>query len=229
MFFQESEALAHENRDLARLIEQIDRRLSGIYSSAPLRPDDFSSVLGAEENQVVSVFELLAQGGVLRNEKVVECERCHNLMSAAAFLQAADDEDDFECTGCGRVFRADAEPFPVYRMSDHMVRRTKEEAQLQDAKQRDISVTPSSDEPLGDRGQLVLIAMLELGAIDSDSRKSTEEIAAKALGSGSDANALKGVMAELKTRQFVQSKTGRGGGCWLSDRGIARGEKLRHS
>ena len=35
-------------------------------------------------------------------------------------------------------------------------------------------------------------------------------------------------MAELKTREFVASKTGRGGGCWLTEKGRARAEKLRN-
>ena len=70
--------------------------------------------------------------------------------------------------------------------------------------------------------------MLELGALDSDTRRSTEEIAAHSLGTGSDPNALKGVMADLKTRRLVQSKTGRTGGCWLTEGGRVRGEKLRH-
>ena len=96
MFFQESEVIAREHQDLLRVVEQVDARLSTIFSPAPLRPADFSSVLGAEENQVVSVFELLAQKGVLFTEEMVECERCQNLMSADAFRQALEDEDEFE-------------------------------------------------------------------------------------------------------------------------------------
>jgi hypothetical protein len=83
------------------------------------------------------------------------------------------------------------------------------------------------DEPLGDRAQSVLIAMYELGLFDSDHRRTTEDISAKALGSGADANALKGVMANLKIRQLVISKTGRSGGCWLTESGRIRAEKLR--
>lgn len=85
------------------------------------------------------------------------------------------------------------------------------------------------DEPLSERAQLVLIAMLELKAISSDARQSTEEIATAALGGGADANALKGVVSELNTRGHIESKTGRGGGCWLTEKGRLRGEKLRSS
>lgn len=88
---------------------------------------------------------------------------------------------------------------------------------------------PVEDEPLGDRAQSVLIAMLELGAVDSDNRRSTEDIAIKALGDGTDPNALKSVMADLKTRKLINSKTGSGGGCWLTEAGKRRAEKLNKS
>ena len=84
-----------------------------------------------------------------------------------------------------------------------------------------------SDEPLTERAQHVLIAMVEEGSVDSDHRRSTEDIAKLALGGGADANALKGTMSDLKTREYIESKTGRGGGCWLTDKGRVRGEKLR--
>lgn len=93
-----------------------------------------------------------------------------------------------------------------------------------------VSATPSTtivDDPLNERGQHVLIAMLELDAVDSDRRRTTEEIAVKALGDGTDPNALKNVMSDLKTRQYVLSKTGRGGGCWLTEKGQERARKLR--
>lgn len=82
------------------------------------------------------------------------------------------------------------------------------------------------DAPLSDRAQSVLIAMLELSALDSDRRRTAEEITAKALGDTADANALKSVMAELKTLRFVESKRGSGGGSWLTDSGQSRARKL---
>lgn len=88
---------------------------------------------------------------------------------------------------------------------------------------------PVEDEPLNNRAQSVLIAMLELGALDSDHRQSTEDIAIKALGDGADPNALKSVMADLKTRKLIGSKTGSGGGCWLTRAGKLRAEKLNKS
>lgn len=88
---------------------------------------------------------------------------------------------------------------------------------------------PVEDEPLSDRAKLVLEAMIELGALDSDRRQPTEEIAIKALGDSADPNALKSVMADLNTRKLIEAKKGRGGGCWLTEIGRQRAEKLRNS
>ena len=227
MFFQESEAIALDHPDLGEVVQRIDEQLSGISSTAPLRPGDFACVLGAEENQVESVFELLAQSGVLLADEMVECDRCQNLMPGDDFRQAIEDEDEFECTGCGRVFPAHSEPILVYRLTPQLLPRLQAAAKPRATQISELFGAPPSEEPLGERAQLVLVAMLELGAIDSDNRRSTEDIAAKALGAGSDPNALKGVMADLKSRQLVESKTGRTGGCWLTESGRVRGEKLR--
>lgn len=227
MFFQESEAIARDHPDLGRVVQRIDEQLSGISETAPLRPGDFACVLGAEENQVESVFELLSQWSVLLAEEMVECGRCQNLMPGDDFRQAVEDEDEFECTGCGHVFPVRSKPVLVYRLAPQLLPRLQATAKSREAQISEIFGVPPREEPLGERAQLVLVAMLELGAIDSDTRHSTEEIAAKALGSGSDPNALKSVMKDLNTRQLVASKTGRTGGCWLTESGRLRGEKLR--
>jgi hypothetical protein len=86
-----------------------------------------------------------------------------------------------------------------------------------------------ADEPLSERAQLVLVAMLELGAVDSDSRKPTARITTRAMGAEADANSLKPVMSELATRQLIQTREGRGGGCWLTEAGKRRAEKLNNS
>jgi hypothetical protein len=85
------------------------------------------------------------------------------------------------------------------------------------------------DEPLSERAQLVLVAMLQLGAVDSDKRQPTAEIAARAMGHEADANSLKPVISELATRHLIQTREGRGGGCWLTETGRRRAEKLDHS
>ena len=83
------------------------------------------------------------------------------------------------------------------------------------------------DEPLSERAQLVLIAMLEMEATTSDLRRTAEEITVKAFGTQADANALKGPMSDLTTRELTNSKTGRGGGYWLTEKGMARANRLR--
>ena len=88
MFFQELEAIVREHPDLFRVIQLLDQRLSRVRSPAPLRPSDFSCALAAEENQVLSVFELLAQKGTLLSVEMVECEQCQNLMPAETLRQA---------------------------------------------------------------------------------------------------------------------------------------------
>lgn len=82
------------------------------------------------------------------------------------------------------------------------------------------------DEPLSERAQLVLVAMLELDAVVSDRRRPVEQIAPRALGPEADANGLKQVLAELRAKGMARSKTGRGGGFWLTDKGHRRAEWL---
>jgi hypothetical protein len=223
MYFQESEAIAREHPDLICVVEQVDSQLSGIASPAPLRPADFSSALRVNANQVTSVFELLAQKGVLLAEDMVECDGCNNLMSRDAFRQAIEDEDEFECSSCSRLFRRDSEPIVVYRMTMPSLSRPKP-----DVPKLEIQ-TASGEEPLGKRAQCVLIAMHDLGAIDSDTRLSTERIAARALGNEGDPNSLKNVVSDLCTRQLINTKTGRTGGCWLTGTGRLRAQKLAQS
>ncbi len=85
----------------------------------------------------------------------------------------------------------------------------------------------TADEPLSERAQDLLLAMWEMGLFDSDHRKPTEDIAVRAFGASADANAAKTPMSELNGRGLADSRTGRGGGCWLTERGRIRGEKLR--
>jgi hypothetical protein len=227
MFFQESEAIAREHPDLLRVVEQVDQQLSGICSPAPLRPADFSCALGADDNQVLSLFDLFAQRGVLLPEEMVECERCHNLMPAGALRDAIQDEDQLECTTCSRVFPRRTNPILVYRMTDQALSRTRAKAKPRALQISEMFGSPPSEEPLSERAKLVLEAMLVLDALDSDRLRSTEEIAIKALGDGADPNALKSVMADLNTRKLIETKKGRGGGCWLTESGRLRAEKLR--
>ena len=222
MYFPESEAIVREHPDLQRVARLVDERMCEIFSTAPLRPADFACVIGADINRVTSVFDLHAQKGLLQRTEMVECARCQGLLAVATFRQAVDDEDDCECSHCGRAFSKWTKPITVYRMTALAASRPKPKALEVDRP------ATSSEEPLGERAQIVLVAMLELGAIDSDKRRSTEEIAAKAIGPKADANSLKPVMADLRTRRLIGTKTGRSGGCWLTDGGQSRATKLRN-
>ena len=66
-------------------------------------------------------------------------------------------------------------------------------------------------------------------AVDSDARRSTAVIVDQAFGLEADANSLKSVMSDLATRQLIQTREGRGGGCWLTEAGRKRAEKLHKS
>lgn len=221
MYFHESDAIVRDHADLQGIVEQIDLQLATIFAPAPLRATDFACAIGCDMNQVASAFELLAGLGLLRSEAMVECERCQNLMSAATFRQAMDEEDRFECSSCGHVYRRRSQPVLIYRMTSQALSQPKPELPV------DESPAAAREEPLGGNAQDVLVAMLELAAIDCDTLRSTEDIATKALGPTTNANSLKSVMSDLSTRKLIETKTGRNGGCWLTTTGHARAEKLR--
>lgn len=86
---------------------------------------------------------------------------------------------------------------------------------------------PAVEEPLSERAQDVLVAMLELGAMDSDRRQSTARITERAFGRDADANSLKPLMKDLARNRFIDTMEGRGGGCWLTERGLRRAQKLK--
>jgi hypothetical protein len=118
MFFPESDSIVRDHPGLQRVVGLVDSQLAKITSADPLRPGDFACVVGADINHVTSVFDLLAQNGVLRLTEMVECARCHTLIQATAFLQAVEDEDDFECPSCDRVVPARTQPISIYRMTE---------------------------------------------------------------------------------------------------------------
>lgn len=87
-------------------------------------------------------------------------------------------------------------------------------------------VAAAPDPPLGERAQLVLTVLLKEEAFDSDHRLKTESIAALAAGSNADPNQFKEVIAQLGKLGYVDTKEGRGGGCWLTASGRKRAERL---
>ncbi|GAB6166179.1 hypothetical protein JCM19992_21790 [Thermostilla marina] len=125
MFFPESEVIAREHQDLFDVVEEVDARLSEMFSPAPLRPGDLASLIDADCNQVEGVLDLFVEQGVLFKAEMVECEHCQNLMSADAFQEAIEDEDDFECSICEHPFESDAKRIFVYRMTARSLARPK--------------------------------------------------------------------------------------------------------
>jgi DNA-binding IscR family transcriptional regulator len=78
---------------------------------------------------------------------------------------------------------------------------------------------------LSDRQYNILQAMLELKAVTADGRRSTAEIASIAEGRVDPAR-LKGPIADLEKRGLIGTKTGAGGGCWLTAKGFQIAQKL---
>jgi hypothetical protein len=225
MFFQESEAIVLQHPDLALLVQRLDHELAHTSSPALLRPAEFTGALRADHNQVLAVFELYRHYGLLVTEELIECEQCENLMPALALQEAMNDEVPLECTICGSLLSDTDERNVLYRLTEEKRRRLPRQP-VRTRSGRSIIEDPGVDEPLAERAQVVLIAMNQLAAFDSDTRRTTEEIAERAFGAGCDANTLKSVMSDLKTRLLIETKGGRGGGCWLTDRGRTRAEKL---
>ncbi|MBL8809097.1 MAG: Rrf2 family transcriptional regulator [Planctomycetaceae bacterium] len=91
----------------------------------------------------------------------------------------------------------------------------------------ELSISEPTDMPLSPRAQSVLVAMLEMNAVDSDSLQPTEDIAARALGTHTSPDSLKTVMPDLKRLTLIETRAGRCGGCWLTEKGRIRAEKLR--
>jgi len=125
MFFQESEAIATENLDLRKTVEQVDHLLATFFNNAPLRPEDFAWKLDLDANQVIVVFEILTSCGVLLAESVVECRQCQNLVPLPPLEQAEVQQHGFECSGCGWSIERSAPVVTVYRMTEETLARPK--------------------------------------------------------------------------------------------------------
>ncbi len=71
---------------------------------------------------------------------------------------------------------------------------------------------------LSERQYNILVAMLEMEALSPDTRWTAEEIAKKS--EGRDVQAVKESIAALRKMEFIGTKEGRGGGCWLTAYGL---------
>lgn len=73
--------------------------------------------------------------------------------------------------------------------------------------------------------QNILMAMVGLSAFDSDSRR-TIPVIAKATAPKQSGSSFSGPIADLAFKKLVSTREGRGGGCWLTELGKIRAEKI---
>ncbi len=74
---------------------------------------------------------------------------------------------------------------------------------------------------LSDRQRDCLRVLRRAGATSADTRKTAEQLAWAVLGKGGQPESLKTALGDLVLRGHIQSRAGRNGGYWLSDRGRA--------
>lgn len=87
---------------------------------------------------------------------------------------------------------------------------------------------PPSDEPvLGEDARYLLVAAYELGAFDSDGRRSASRLCEQAKGRLADPNGVKRTLKDLVDVRLLKSATGRGGGYWLTEAGKKRAERIK--
>ena len=86
-----------------------------------------------------------------------------------------------------------------------------------------LAVEAANDDPiLNDSHRCLLVAMLDLKAVDSDHLRPADEIVVRAFGRDAFANDHKKPLADLVRFGLAASKRGRGGGSWLTPAGIER-------
>jgi hypothetical protein len=88
----------------------------------------------------------------------------------------------------------------------------------------------TADLPLSIDQQFLLVATYELAAFNSDSRQTAAQIVDQAKGHHCDPENVKRALADLvEDKHFLGSKTGRGGGYWLTPEGKRRAKRLKKS
>ncbi len=73
---------------------------------------------------------------------------------------------------------------------------------------------------LSEKQYLILETMKELDAMSADSRRTAVDIAKACDGKKADVNVFKPLLSDLTKRGLTKSKTGSGGGSWLTPKGI---------
>ena len=75
--------------------------------------------------------------------------------------------------------------------------------------------------PLSEKQYLILETMWEFQALSADTRKTADEIAIRCDGKDADVNVFKPLLSDLtRNHKLTRSKTGRGGGSWLTEMGV---------
>jgi hypothetical protein len=72
-------------------------------TAAVIRPDDLSSFLSIDLNQIRSALDLLTQKTVLRRVEMIECMGCGMAAPRSDYLQGLDEDDEYRCTSCDRA------------------------------------------------------------------------------------------------------------------------------
>lgn len=88
------------------------------------------------------------------------------------------------------------------------------------------STKPPKIPKLSERQENILQAMLEMNATTERDRATTGRIAVKAEGPNASPEQFKRPIADLKAKKLADSRTGREGGSWLTDKGLAVAEIL---
>ena len=94
----------------------------------------------------------------------------------------------------------------------------------QDSAPATVEALPSWEPTANSREHLAIIVLFEKKAFDYESRIPIETIAKEAASTGRDN--FSEVMAKLKSHGITASKVGRGGGCWLTERGRSLAARL---
>ena len=88
-----------------------------------------------------------------------------------------------------------------------------------DAEQNEVPV-------LSELQYLILETMKGLGALSADTRQTGEAIATACNGKQAEVNVFKPLLSDLTKRDLTQSKTGSGGGSWLTPQGVDVANRL---
>lgn len=146
--------------------------------------------------------------------------RANNIIGAA-LCRAAHEDRDVLTAG-----KADAQP-----RADEMVNHAGPAAPPAIAATNEPSMSGtedrSGDRPLGFCKEMLLLAMLKLGLLDCDNRKTRLMVVRKAFGPFAEPNSYRVPLDELVSDGLVTTHRGRKGGVWLTSAGIDRAKHLQ--